>query len=47
MALDPESIGQLLARALDAFAAAASTSELKQARLSHLGDRSALAAASK
>jgi len=47
MALDPESIGQVVARALDAFVSAASTSELKEARLSHLGDRSALAAASK
>ncbi len=47
MALDEQSIGQLVAEALDAFATATSTAALKEARLAHLGDRSPLALANR
>ena len=47
MALDEASIGGLVAQALDAFASATSTAELKQARLAHIGERSGLGLANR
>ncbi len=47
MALDEASIGGLVAQALDAFASATSTAELKQARLAHIGERSPLGMANR
>ncbi len=47
MALDAESIGHLVSQALDAFEAATTTADLKQARLAHLGDRSPLGTANR
>lgn len=47
MGLSPREIEQVVSEGLAAFAAAASTADLKQARLHHLGERSPLASASK
>ena len=44
-ALSPESIATAVEQAIAAFAAAGSLDELKEARLAHTGDRSALALA--
>src|SRR5215218_2997063 len=45
--LNAESIEAMVAEALAAFGAAASTAELKQARLAHAGDRSPIALANR
>jgi phenylalanyl-tRNA synthetase alpha chain len=46
-ALDAAHVAAMVAEALDAFAAATSTAELKQARLAHAGDRSPIALANR